>query len=123
MPLPMRSPPVGACGRHLSPESAAVNNGGRARTSHAMVRATGLARASAVTPLYLTYLNALDVEALALTDDEILGAIEHGLAAQGRGETVIEPRMHLIPDKSVDGHFNVLRGAYRDPISLAGVKV
>jgi alanine dehydrogenase len=76
-----------------------------------------------VTPLYLTYLNALDVEALALTDDEILGAIERGLAAQGRGETVIEPRMHLIPDKNVDGHFNVLRGAFRDPISLAGVKV
>jgi alanine dehydrogenase len=76
-----------------------------------------------VTPLYLTYLNALDVEALALTDDEILGAIEHGLAAQGRGETVIEPRMHLIPDKTVHGHFNVLRGAFRAPISLAGVKV
>jgi alanine dehydrogenase len=73
--------------------------------------------------LYLTYLNALDVEALALTDDEILGAIEHGLAAQGRGETVIEPRMHLIPDKAVHGHFNVLRGAFRAPISLAGVKV
>jgi alanine dehydrogenase len=76
-----------------------------------------------VTPLYLTYLNALDVEALALTNDEILAAIEHGLAAQGRGETVIEPRMHLIPDKSMHGHFNVLRGAFRDPISLAGVKV
>jgi alanine dehydrogenase len=76
-----------------------------------------------VTPLYLTYLNALDVQALALTNDEILGAIEHGLAAQGRGETVIEPRMHLIPDKAVHGHFNVLRGAFRAPISLAGVKV
>jgi alanine dehydrogenase len=76
-----------------------------------------------VTPLYLTYLNALDVQALALTNDEILGAIEHGLAAQGRGETVIEPRMHLIPDKTVHGHFNVLRGAFRAPISLAGVKV
>ena len=76
-----------------------------------------------MTPLYLTYLNALDVEALALTDDEILGAIEQGLAAQGRGETVIEPRMHLVPDKTVHGHFNVLRGAFRAPISLAGVKV
>jgi ornithine cyclodeaminase/alanine dehydrogenase-like protein (mu-crystallin family) len=45
-------------------------------------------------PIYLTYLNALDVEALALADDEILDAVEGGLAAQGRGETVIEPRMH-----------------------------
>jgi ornithine cyclodeaminase len=68
-------------------------------------------------------LNALDVEALALTDDEILTAVEAGLAAQGRRETVIEPRMHLIPDPAVPGHFNVLRGSFREPINLAGVKV
>ena len=74
-------------------------------------------------PLYLTYLNALDVAALALSDDEILAAIEAALAAQGRGETVIEPRMHLIPDKAVHGHFNVLRGAIRSPANVAGVKV
>ena len=77
----------------------------------------------AVSPLYLTYLNALDVAAMALSDDEILAAVEQGLAAQGRGETVIEPRVHLVPDKSVPGHFNVLRGAFRAPINLAGVKV
>ena len=76
-----------------------------------------------MSPLYLTYLNALDVEALALSDDEILAAVEQGLAAQGRRETVIEPRMHLVPDKAVHGHFNVLRGAIRAPINLAGVKV
>jgi alanine dehydrogenase len=74
-------------------------------------------------PLYLSYLNALDVEALALTDTEIVAAIEAGLAAQGRGEAVIEPRMHLLPDKDGRGHFNVLRGAFRAPIDLAGVKV
>jgi ornithine cyclodeaminase/alanine dehydrogenase-like protein (mu-crystallin family) len=74
-------------------------------------------------PIYLHYLNALDVEALALTDDEILSAIETGLGAQGRRETVIEPRVHLVPDASVHGHFNVLRGAFRAPINLAGVKV
>ena len=73
--------------------------------------------------LHLMYLNALDVEALALSDDEILAAVEQGLAAQGRRETVIEPRMHLVPDKAVHGHFNVLRGAIRAPINLAGVKV
>ena len=76
-----------------------------------------------MSPLHLTYLNALDVEALALSDDEILAAVEQGLAAQGRRETVIEPRMHLVPDKAVHGHFNVLRGAIRAPINLAGVKV
>ena len=60
--------------------------------------------------LHLTYLNGPDVEALALTDDEILAAVESGLRAQGRGETVIEPRMHLRPDAAFRGHFNVLRG-------------
>jgi len=76
-----------------------------------------------MSPLHLTYLNALDVEALALSDDEILAAVEQGLAAQGRRETVIEPRVHLMPDSAVPGHFNVLRGAFRAPINLAGVKV
>jgi len=76
-----------------------------------------------MSPIYLHFLNALDVEALALTDDEILAAVEAGLAAQGRRETVIEPRVHLVPDAAVPGHFNVLRGSFRAPINLAGVKV
>ena len=74
-------------------------------------------------PIYLHYLNAPDVEALALTEAEIIHAVEQGLAAQGRREAVIEPRMHLVPDPAVHGHFNVLRGAFRAPINLAGVKV
>lgn len=74
-------------------------------------------------PIYVTYLNGLDVAELKLTDDEILAAIESSLAAQGRGQTVIEPRMHLMPDKNVHGHFNVLRGAIGAPINLAGVKI
>jgi ornithine cyclodeaminase len=76
-----------------------------------------------MTPIYVTFLNGLDIEALAITDDEILQAIETSLAAQGRGETVIEPRMHLKPDPKVNGHFNVLRGAIGAPINAAGVKV
>ena len=70
----------------------------------------------------LHYLNHADVQALAMTDAEIVGAVEEALRAQGRGETVIEPRMHLVPEKDVPGHFNVLRGYVR-PIGLAGVKV
>ncbi|HEY0315372.1 MAG TPA: ornithine cyclodeaminase family protein, partial [Sphingomonas sp.] len=66
--------------------------------------------------------NRLDIEALAITDEEILAAIEASLAAQGRGETVIEPRVHLEPGVA-EGHFNVLRGAIREPIDAAGVKV
>ena len=32
------------------------------------------------------------------------------MAAHGRGETVFEPRVHLVPDNGGVGHFNVLRG-------------
>ena len=73
-------------------------------------------------PIYIAYLNRLDIEELKITDDEILSAIEASLASQGRGETVIEPRMHLEPGVA-NGHFNVLRGAIREPIDSAGVKV
>jgi ABC-type dipeptide/oligopeptide/nickel transport system ATPase subunit len=64
----------------------------------------------AMTPIDLTYLNGPDVAALALTDDEILTAVEGGLRAQGMGQTVLEPRVHLVPESSAKGHFNVLRG-------------
>ncbi|SLN30953.1 ornithine cyclodeaminase family protein [Oceanibacterium hippocampi] len=74
-------------------------------------------------PIYLTYLNRFDVEAAALTDGEIIAAIEASLAMQGRGETVIEPRMHLEPRAGVEGHFNVLRGWIGGGIDAAGVKV
>jgi alanine dehydrogenase len=81
------------------------------------------AKVGRMKPIYVTYLNGLDIEALAITDDEILAAIETSLAAQGRGETVIEPRMHLIPDPKVHGHFNVLRGYIGAPVNMAGVKI
>lgn len=67
-------------------------------------------------------LTAADVAALALTDDEILAAVEGGLKAQGQGLTVIEPRVHLVPESSDKGHFNVLRG-YLQSSDVAGVKV
>lgn len=74
-------------------------------------------------PVHIHYINGPDVQALVISDAEILQAIETSLAAQGRGECVIEPRMHLSPKAGVDGHFNVLRGAIGAPINLAGVKV
>lgn len=70
----------------------------------------------------LVYLNGPDVDALALTDDEILDAVDGGLRAQGLGQTVIEPRVHLVPESSAKGHFNVLRGVV-GPLGVAGVKV
>jgi alanine dehydrogenase len=82
----------------------------------------GMSSMPSMPPIYITYLNRLDVDELALSDDEILAAIETSLAAQGRKETVIEPRMHLEPGVA-RGHFNVLRGAIGAPVGLAGVKV
>ena len=73
-------------------------------------------------PIHFTYLNGPDIAQLALTDAEILGAVEQSLKAQGNGEVVIEPRVHLVPESSDKGHFNILRG-YVKPLGLAGVKV
>lgn len=71
--------------------------------------------------VWLTYLNGQDIDELALDDQEVLAAVEDGLRAQGLGQTVIEPRVHLMPDPSFRGHFNILRG-YIAPLGLAGVK-
>jgi alanine dehydrogenase len=72
--------------------------------------------------IFIDYLGGPDVAKLALADDEILNAVEDGLRAQGMGQTVIEPRMHLVPGAGINGHFNVLRGIVK-PLGLAGVKV
>lgn len=44
------------------------------------------------------------------------------MRAQGEGDVVIEPRMHLIPPNGGKGHFNVLRG-YIGPENVCGVKI
>ena len=72
--------------------------------------------------IHFTYLSGPDIKALAMSDTEILEAVEAGLRAQGQGRTVIEPRVHLEPDPAFRGHFNVLRG-YIAPLNLAGVKI
>jgi len=77
---------------------------------------------TAADPIHLHYLNHADVQALAMTDAEIVAAVESGLQAQGLRQATIEPRMHLVPEKDYPGHFNVLRGYIR-PLGMAGVKV
>ena len=74
-------------------------------------------------PVYIDFLNRFDVEALRLTDTEILEAITRSLMMQGNSETSIEPRMHIEPRAGVDGHFNVLRGWIGGDIDSAGTKV
>lgn len=75
-------------------------------------------------PIHITYLNHADVQALALTEAEIVAAVEEGLRAQGMSQTTIEPRVHLVPEKDYPGHFNVLRGYVRTlgEHGIAGVK-
>jgi ornithine cyclodeaminase len=75
-----------------------------------------------VARIELTYLSGADVDRLDMGGDAILDPVAAVLAAQGRGEVVLEPRVHLFPGAGADGHFNVLRGSLpRD--GVAGVKV
>lgn len=74
-------------------------------------------------PVYIDYLNRFDIEELGFADGDILGAIETALGMQGRGETAIEPRMHIHSRAGVEGHFNVLRGWIGGTIDSAGTKV
>jgi alanine dehydrogenase len=52
----------------------------------------------------------------------VLAAVEDVLRAQGNGQVVLEPRVHLEPGHELRGHWNVLR-AYVAPLGAAGVKV
>ena len=68
------------------------------------------------------FVSDLDVDRLRLTPEEILGAVGTAVRAQGEGEVVLEPRVHLIPPNAGKGHFNVLRG-YVGPEGICGVKI
>lgn len=70
----------------------------------------------------ILFLSGADVDELALTNEEVLGAVEAAVRAQGEEAVVLEPREHLVPDPAFGGHFNLLR-AYVAPLDVAGVKV
>ena len=72
--------------------------------------------------LTLRFISGRDIELLALTRQEILSAVEEACGAQGRGQVVLEPRVHLVPPNGGRGHFNVLRG-HLSPQNVSGVKV
>ncbi|MQA05749.1 MAG: ornithine cyclodeaminase family protein [Streptosporangiales bacterium] len=75
-----------------------------------------------MTDIEFEYVSGIVQEELGLSDIEIVEAVESGLRAQGRGETVIEPRVHIEPGAELGGHFNVLRGCIK-PLGVAGVKI
>ena len=62
------------------------------------------------TNITIEYLGGPQIAQIGLSDQDILESVESALIAAGHQQTVIEPRMHLQPDASFNGHFNVLRG-------------
>ena len=64
----------------------------------------------------------VSVERLRPAIGEVLEAVEAVVLAQGEGEVVLEPRVHLEPGAHFRGHWNVLR-AYVALLGVAGVKV
>ncbi len=75
--------------------------------------------------LWLRFLSGSDIDSLAITRASIIGAVEHVVAEHGRGNTVFEPRVHLVPDNGGVGHFNVLRGhvSTLGERGISGIKV
>jgi ornithine cyclodeaminase len=52
----------------------------------------------------------------------VLDAVEAALAAQGRGEVTLDPRVQHVPDAGFPGHFNVQRATVW-PVGFTGVKI
>jgi ornithine cyclodeaminase len=72
--------------------------------------------------LQLRFISGLDVSQLGLTRAEIFDAVTEAVKAQGDGQVVLEPRVHLTPPNGGRGHFNILR-AHLETVHVSGVKV
>lgn len=70
----------------------------------------------------LRLVSARDVQRLGLSRPAVMAAVEEAVGAQGVGDVVLEPRVHLRPPNDGAGHFNVLRG-HLGPRHVSGVKV
>lgn len=75
--------------------------------------------------IWLRFLSGADIDGLNIGTDEVIAAIQNVVDAHGRGQTVFEPRTHLVPDNGGAGHFNILRGhvSTLGERGLSGVKV
>ena len=75
--------------------------------------------------IWLRFLSGADVDGLGITAAEAIAAVQAVVGAHGRGQTVFEPRMHLVPDNGGVGHFNVLRGhvSTLGQHGISGIKV
>lgn len=76
-------------------------------------------------PIWLRFVSGPDIDELGLTPADFVEAATAAVTAHGRGETVFEPRTHLVPDNGGRGHFNVLRGHVSSigERGVSGVKV
>jgi ornithine cyclodeaminase len=72
--------------------------------------------------LEILFVSGHDVEALAITDEDVVAAVDEALRAQGEGAVTLDPRVHHVPDPSFPGHFNLLRATVW-PSGFTGVKV
>lgn len=75
-----------------------------------------------MTSLTLRFVSGPDIDRMELSREAILGAVEGAVRAQGDGQVVLEPRVHLQPPNGGRGHFNVLRG-HLGPARVSGIKV
>jgi ornithine cyclodeaminase len=74
--------------------------------------------------LWIRFLSGPDIDALGLSNAEIIDAVEGAVRAHGEGRVVFEPRVHLVPGGGGAGHFNILRGHLPAPApGVSGVKV
>ena len=75
--------------------------------------------------IWLRFLSGPDIESLGISRAEIIDAVADVVTAHGRGQTVFEPRVHLVPDNGGVGHFNVLRGhvSALGKHGISGIKV
>ncbi|MGQ0602578.1 MAG: ornithine cyclodeaminase family protein [Anaerolineales bacterium] len=69
----------------------------------------------------ILFLSKEDVDALELSSQEILDAIEQGLKAHGEKKVIMPSKDHL-PLAYPEKLFNILKG-YVEPVNVAGVKV
>jgi alanine dehydrogenase len=72
--------------------------------------------------LDLRFVSGPDIDRLNLSRTEIVDSVREALHAQGIGQVVLEPRVHLTPPNAGAGHFNVLRG-HLGPQNVSGIKV
>jgi alanine dehydrogenase len=75
--------------------------------------------------IWLRFVSGPDIDALGITRTEIVDAVSYVMAAHGRGQTVFEPRVHLVPGNGGAGHFNILRGhvSTLGEHGISGIKV